>query len=171
MYTKTPSDTARDDSGIRITRHCLERIAERFEKNSLNEVLSVVSIYLSNIFVYKKRCIKQIEDNKFVLLSNEAYVVVEAIYKSPMEDPHHQLYDFIIKTIIPRHCWSKRRTLVLKNAVEAINSKSVPDLQNKAKRQYKGVGALLVLKPSSINDENITEAEFTEDDFLLWHHQ
>lgn len=164
MNSKNPLNTKQRDSYIRITRHCLERVAERFDKSTLSDVLNVVAIYASSIGLFKEKCIKSIEDNQFILLSESAYIVVKTKYNKQDDTNTYagEGYEFIITTIIPRSIWSKRRQALLQNAIEAIekyNAKSTEELK---------VLAIMTIKPSGINNDNLSSAAFNDDNFIFW---
>jgi hypothetical protein len=162
MNTRKPQNAGGGDSGIRITRHCLERVSERFDKSTLQEVLGVVSIYASTIGLHHKKIEPFIEGNQVILLTKTAYLVVKT--KALDKPDGKRNFDFIITTILPRTIWSKRRQALLAPAIDSIT-----DFEKGC--EYKlteEAETLLILKPSYINSESKDDFKAEDSSVIFW---
>lgn len=162
LNTKKPQNSGGGDSGIRITRHCLERVSERFSKDTLQEVLDVVSIYASTIGLRHKKIEPFIEKNQVILLTKTAYLVVKT--KRLDKPDGKRNFDFIITTILPRKIWSKRRVALLAPAIESIE-----DFENNCEHEMsEGAETILILKPSYINSDSKGDFKAEEGSIIFW---
>lgn len=160
MNTRKPQNSNGGDSGIRITRHCLERVSERFQKTTLPDVLDVVSIYASAIGLHSNKFKPFIEKDQIILLSRHAYLVIKV--KPNTSNEHPKEFNFIITTILPRHIWSKRRKELLEPALASIDK-----FEEEFPQELSGE-TLMMIRPSYINNTDTSEFCLDKDSFIYW---
>ncbi len=152
INTRKPTFVGRTILPIFIKRHQLERIAERLNKANLENILQPLSPYIKGLMYFEEECKKELENGKFIMLSNEAYVVVELVNKM---NKYGVDSGYALTTILPKEIWSNRRKMLLNRWVSELS---------RGKKEVESVGReigreidrepIFVLKPSLINSSD-----------------
>jgi hypothetical protein len=152
-HTRIPDDFVYRSTGIFVTRHCLERVALRLEGANLSSALNTIAPYISAMTISGNRCAKKVNNNKLILLTEDAYVVVLHKPETDFDDE-----TFLIQTFLPRKNWSKRREFILKKWADKIKEYNEND----------SIGyQIMLINPSAINDHESPELNEDDIDFIL----
>lgn len=153
LSSKTPQEPSCHPLNTYVRRHALERIIERLGKSSLESALKILAPFVETIQLDYMDCIQSSEDDKFIFITEDLYVVVRIKRESPSIDD----YTYEFTTVIPRKIWSKRRLNLLEEWTNLLKI-----LKGKAPKYM----PILVIKPSEINGNG---SKINEDNCtVLW---
>jgi len=155
FHTKKICDPVEFNTGVYLTRHCLERVYERIENlTTLESTLKILSPYISALLYSQDDCDAMAENDTFILVSNTSYLVV----KSQLKEDSYSERDYVITTFLPIELWSKKRKETLTPIVDSFNilNESPDEIDTKL---------IAVIKPSLI--EKPLDRPLTFDDIRL----
>ncbi|PCI58883.1 MAG: hypothetical protein COB35_12765 [Gammaproteobacteria bacterium] len=147
LNSRKPTEPEEHAHAIFIKRHSLERIAQRLNKTELEDILSPLHPYIVGLIYFQNKFQQQIENNKFIMLTKDAYLIITM---KPDRTNSDQEPGYILTTILPKKIWSKRRIKILSPWVNAL-------IERSKTTAIKNIEPILILKPSQINTENNTQ--------------
>ena len=136
---------------IFIGRHFLERIALREETDSLDVMLQTCRPYIMALIQNEEACDSMLEDNEIRMLSEDACTYMKLMtFKGKLKEKYQCDKGYVLNTFIPKSIWSKRRSALLTPLVTDIKAANANPINI-------GHKAVVVLKPSSLNEETKVE--------------
>lgn len=157
LSSRTPTKPREVPHAIFVKRHHLERIAQRLNKTKLEDILKPLHAYIKGLINYQTTCDREIENNKFIMITKDAYVVVKVTQNN---DTFLCDSSYILTTLLPKEMWSKRRGKLLSYWIKKLNQGSQVTLQ-------KGLEPILVLRPSLINSTKRELINFSDIALIL----
>lgn len=157
LSSREPNKPSDHLLNIHVKRHELERIYLRViqdgKQKGLESILEPLNAYVNGLLNNGEQCAQQIENGKFVLLSENHFVVVECRIDGYSLESLEQQY--LLTTILPACMWSRRRQSILEPW-----RKLLVNLNYESHKHQ--LTPIIVVKPSQINNPSITKIEANE---------